>query len=144
MTRFVQRNSIKLLSAHRCNWWWTPPPSRRQGRQGQSGRWRSGPVCWTRAWRGCCLQRSAPGSGSWPHRRPWRSACRCRWCLVWGWRRREEEESPRVRKQRSWSGGLREQMLTTECTADQKRPGLNTNGEMLNSLETCCGSIWHT
>lgn len=89
------------FNPHPCSWWWSPRPCRRRARLDLSGRWRSGRGWWRRAWRGCCLRRSAPGYESWPHRRRWWSTCRCRWCSAWGQR---EEQSQRERERISSSG----------------------------------------
>lgn len=89
------------FNPHPCSWWWSPRPCRRRARLDLSGRWRSGRGWWRRAWRGCCLRRSAPGYESWPHRRRWWSTCRCRWCSAWGQR---EDQSQRERERISSSG----------------------------------------
>lgn len=128
------------LNSHPCSWWWSPRPCRRRARLDLSGRWRSGRGWWRRAWRGCCLRRSAPGYESWPHRRRWWSTCRCRWCSAWG-QREEQSQRERENQQLRTSRDDSEQVVSTaDCVGDavtsEAKCCVRPQAEVFNSLQT--------
>lgn len=128
------------LNPHPCSWWWSPRPCRRRARLDLSGRWRSGRGWWRRAWRGCCLRRSAPGYESWPHRRRWWSTCRCRWCSAWG-QREEQSQRERENQQLRTSRDDSEQVVSTaDCVGDavtsEAKCCVRPQAEVFNSLQT--------